>query len=297
MTKPRCFISYGWESNEHKDWVRTLAEELMRNGVETFLDQWDIQLGSDIPEYMETCVRKSDFVILVCTPVFAAKANTGKGGVGYEKHIVTGEIYWGTGSPSKFIPLLRKGNQQQSLPSYLKSKNYIDFRNDNEFDSKLEELLRHMYKSPKYTRPPLGRQPSFAAQANGPLTPLNPAKQKTEPNIVVAIKEVSRYASSYAGMFLSATKAKEFTEWWVEHCAERDFKEFKEVYSYASSYSGIFFSNAEAVEFAKSWMTDYAGKDFGRFKELFSHASSYSGMFLPRNEAVQFALNILKKTK
>ena len=150
MAKPRCFISYAWESNEHKNWVRTLAERLVESGVETSLDQWDIELGSDIPEYMETCVRESDFVILICSPTFAAKANTGKGGVGYEKHIVTGEIYQGVASPKKFVPLLRRGTPEESLPSYLKTKYYIDFRKENEFEFKFEDLLRHMYHSPKY---------------------------------------------------------------------------------------------------------------------------------------------------
>lgn len=169
MEGPRSFISYAWESNELKDWVRMLAERLVENGVKTSLDQWDIQLGSDLPEYMETCVRQSDFVILVCTPTFSAKATAGEGGVGYERRIVSGEIYQGVASPNKFVPILRRGNPKESLPSYLKSKYYIDFRDDNEFDSKLEELLRHVYQYPKYTRPPLGKQPNFSTQGNRPL--------------------------------------------------------------------------------------------------------------------------------
>lgn len=291
MAKPISFISYAWESNEHKDWVRKLAERLVENGVETSLDQWDIELGSDMPQYMETCVRESDFVILVCTPTFAAKANSGKGGVGYEKHIVTGEIYESATSTRKFVPLLRRGNPEESLPSYLKSKYCIDFREDSEFDSKLEELLRHIFHSPKYKRPPLGRQPTFTTQAKRPL--MNTTKQEPTKSSLATIKEISEFATSYSGMFLSASEAKEFVEWWVEHCADKDFDDFKEVYQYASSYSGIFSSNTEALEFGKLWMTEYAEKDFDRFKELYSHASSYGGMSLPKNEAVQFALKIL----
>jgi hypothetical protein len=33
MTNPECFISYSWDSEAHKDWVRSLATELMSNGV------------------------------------------------------------------------------------------------------------------------------------------------------------------------------------------------------------------------------------------------------------------------
>jgi len=82
----------------------------------------------DVTNYMETCIRESDFVLLVCTPIFAQKANVGLGGVGYEKGIVTGEIFADAASPKKFVPLLRKGNPRDSLPSYLKSRVYIDFK-------------------------------------------------------------------------------------------------------------------------------------------------------------------------
>jgi hypothetical protein len=94
MATAKCFISYSWDPDPHKDWVRGLAEQLEKNGVETLLDQWDVRLGADLPLYMETSVREADFALLVCTPAFAQKANAGRGGVGYEKSIVTGEIFF-----------------------------------------------------------------------------------------------------------------------------------------------------------------------------------------------------------
>lgn len=77
MIEPRCFISYSWESDPHKDWVRYLSEQLQVNGVFVHLDQWDIALGDDLPHYMESSIRDSDFVLLVCTPEFAQKADAG----------------------------------------------------------------------------------------------------------------------------------------------------------------------------------------------------------------------------
>ena len=34
---PRCFISYSWDSDSHKDWVRKLAEHLQSSGVDVYL--------------------------------------------------------------------------------------------------------------------------------------------------------------------------------------------------------------------------------------------------------------------
>ncbi len=43
----------------------------------------DCRSGSDLPYFMETLISEADYVIMVCTPEYAGKANSGKGGVGY----------------------------------------------------------------------------------------------------------------------------------------------------------------------------------------------------------------------
>jgi formylglycine-generating enzyme required for sulfatase activity len=110
---------------------------------------------------MEKSVRESSFVLLVCTPNFARKADAGVGGVGYEKAIVTGEIFAGEARETKFVPLLREGDAKESLPSYLKSRLLIDFREDGLFEAKLEELLRHFHGEPLYPLPPIGTKPDW----------------------------------------------------------------------------------------------------------------------------------------
>ena len=31
---PKVFISYSWESKEHSDWVKSLADKLLADGIE-----------------------------------------------------------------------------------------------------------------------------------------------------------------------------------------------------------------------------------------------------------------------
>jgi hypothetical protein len=107
---------------------------------------------------MESSIRESEYVILVCTTNYARRVNAGKGGVAYEKSIVTGEMFAGA-PPSKFIPVLRQGPVKDALPSYLGSKYHIDFTNNSDYGQKLEELLRHLHQKPKYQRPELGSNP------------------------------------------------------------------------------------------------------------------------------------------
>jgi hypothetical protein len=171
MASFKVFISYSWDSPPHKTWVRTLAVRLQENGVNVLLDQWDTHPGLDLTNYMESSVRESTFVLLVCTPAFAERANTLKGGVGYEKSIVTGEIFSGSSAPGKFVPLLRSGEAKESLPSYLKSRVFIDFRREADFDKGFESLLRHLYAKPAYVRPPLGEEPPLNTLKNSESIP------------------------------------------------------------------------------------------------------------------------------
>ncbi|MCX9525827.1 toll/interleukin-1 receptor domain-containing protein, partial [Vibrio cholerae] len=89
MTPPRVFISYSHDSAEHKSWVLDFATTLRNRGIDAVLDQWDLKPGDDLPHFMETELARCDYAILVCTETYVAKANAGKGGVGYEKMIVT----------------------------------------------------------------------------------------------------------------------------------------------------------------------------------------------------------------
>ena len=58
-----AFISYSWDSEAHKLWVRELATRLRTSGVDITLDQWHLAPGDQLPQFMESAVRDSDFVL------------------------------------------------------------------------------------------------------------------------------------------------------------------------------------------------------------------------------------------
>lgn len=160
---PTLFISYAWESERHKLWVLKLAADLIRNGVEVRIDEWDLRsYGHDLHHFMETCVRDSDHVLLVCTPEYAKRANNRSGGVGVESTIITGEFYRSEKEGNKFIPIIRsEAGVHHSLPTYLSSRFAIDFTRDSEYQARFEELLRRLFKQPRYLRPALGSRPQL----------------------------------------------------------------------------------------------------------------------------------------
>ena len=53
LQQPKVFISYSWDSESHKEWVKRLTDSLIENGVDAHLDQYDLDLGDRLPKYME----------------------------------------------------------------------------------------------------------------------------------------------------------------------------------------------------------------------------------------------------
>lgn len=141
---PRVFISYSWDSDRHKDWVSQLATRLRADCVDVCIDDWDLRPGDQLPHFMESAIRESDFVLLVCTPRYQGKANERVGGVGYEGNIITAELYTKR-NERKFIPLWREGEWQEAAPSALLAKYHIDFRGEPYPEKSYEELLATLH--------------------------------------------------------------------------------------------------------------------------------------------------------
>lgn len=136
--RPRVFLSYSHDSPEHKRWVADLANRLNSLGIWLIFDQWDLELGGDLPRFMESGISEADRVIVICTAEYNRKANSGNGGAGYEKMIMTADLLQDQTS-SRLVPVVR-GTHSPSTPTFLRSRLYIDFTEDAQFEDKLDEL-------------------------------------------------------------------------------------------------------------------------------------------------------------
>jgi hypothetical protein len=128
------------------------------NGVDVILDQWDLNLGSDLPHFMEMGLVGANRILSVCTSNYVAKANAGVGGVGYEKMILTAQVTQNITS-ERIIPVIRDNDANPPVPTFLATKLRIDFRDDLAFESKYGELLREIHGNKIKPRPPLGKNP------------------------------------------------------------------------------------------------------------------------------------------
>lgn len=140
-TTPQAFISYSWDDDVHKQWVRNLAERLREDGVKAVLDQWETSPGDQLPAFMERTIRESKFVVIVCTPNYKNRSDSREGGVGYEGDIMTAEVM-NEQNHRKFIPVLRSGNWSDVAPSWLSGKYYVNLSTESEnYERNYKDLL------------------------------------------------------------------------------------------------------------------------------------------------------------
>jgi hypothetical protein len=165
---PRVFLSYSWDDEPHRIWVRHFAERLVHFGLDVRLDQWHAQYGDDLSQFMEQEVSKADFVVAVCTPKFAQKANERIGGAGYEQQIITADVVTGR-LKGCVIPVLRPGDLTTALPTYLKGTKAIDLRDDARLAEAAEDVARKVFNRPRYAPPTPASVPELPTQTRTPL--------------------------------------------------------------------------------------------------------------------------------
>jgi hypothetical protein len=158
MEIPKVFVSYSHDSDEHKKWVLQLSTKLRQNGIDVTLDRWDLGAGDDMTLFMEKGVRDSDRVLVICTDAYVRKADAGEGGVGYERLIITAQLVRDVGTP-KFIPIIRQSSDTNKTPTFLETRIYIDFTDEDEFDEKFDDLLQEISNVRHHQKPSLGKNP------------------------------------------------------------------------------------------------------------------------------------------
>lgn len=261
----RVFISYSWDSEQHKDWVRRLARGLSSGGLNVQLDQLDLRPGADLTRYMESAVRESDYVLLVCTPEFASRADGRVGGVGYEQSIVTGEIIAGVGHDEKFIPVLR-GDPETSIPSFLRSRVWADFSEEVDFEVAVRELIEQL-------------------TSGGPAEVLEGAASWIDDDLRVYERAVES-SRSRTGLAYSRVEADEFARWCQENWTLVELDLFVEVFEFAKDEMKL--SRADSERFALDWLDRDDDRSFDTYSDAFLFAVERAGLGLRPYQARDF---------
>jgi hypothetical protein len=183
MSKPSVFISYSHDSEEHKDRVLSFANQLCEDGVDCFLDQYEDSPVEGWTLWMNNCINKADFVLMLCTETYynrvmgKEKKGIGLGGK-FEGKLIHTKIYKDDSNNDKYLPLLFDSNHRKFIPDILQDfNNYV-------ISSKAgyEDLYRRITNQPKVIKPAIGKQKKLKPKSSvkSCIQPLNkPVKIET----------------------------------------------------------------------------------------------------------------------
>lgn len=168
MSNPKLFISYSWSNHDHEQLVLQIATELTESGVDVILDKWNLKEGHDAYAFMEKMVTDPEInkVAIISDKTYAEKADGRSGGVGTETQIISREVYEQE-EQDKFVVIVteRDDSGKAHLPTYYKSRIYIDLSEPGSYAENFEKLLRWIYNKPLYVKPEVGKAPSFLEES------------------------------------------------------------------------------------------------------------------------------------
>lgn len=121
--------------------MKRLSDKLRNDGVNTVIDKY-LPGGYDLAQFMGKAPLWPGvkYIVCVCSSLYTQKATNGTGSVGYEKMIVNRELVKQTNT-NKFIPILRD-NPEGETPDFLGTRFYYDFREDADFETMYQQLLK-----------------------------------------------------------------------------------------------------------------------------------------------------------
>ena len=151
----KVFISYSWDSEDHKERVLALANTL-RNpwGIETDIDQYIRAKYPYTPEqgwdvWMEKRIEWAEFVLIVCTETykrrFRGDEEPGVGrGITWEGTIIRQNLYNDKLVNTKFIPVVFSSQDLTHVPIILNGNDKYILEDEKSF----KELIYRLRKEP-----------------------------------------------------------------------------------------------------------------------------------------------------
>jgi TIR domain len=163
---PKVFISYKWQDSRRNAWVERFYTDLRKHGIDARLDKYEVPPGKSFSDYMTRSIREVDYVVFIITPQAVKSVESDQGAVAFEMQISNARRLSGKGEFS-IIPVFREG---KATTTYLADHRYIDFRNNNQYDIRLEELVNWLLG--QVIPPPLGRNPFLRHYSESSTPPL-----------------------------------------------------------------------------------------------------------------------------
>jgi hypothetical protein len=168
---PRVFVSYSWDSNEHREQVGDFVLKMRSAGIDAWFDQFEEGAPPrSWPIWMFREIDRAQFVLAVCTPTYARRVLgeevEGEGqGAQWEGAIITSALYRSRlNEDVKYIPVYLESSGADHVPFFLADTSGYDVGTPDG----LTRLLRHLHNEPTIRPTPVGHSPFGVEVAEAP---------------------------------------------------------------------------------------------------------------------------------
>lgn len=138
----RVFVTYSWDSEEHKEEVLSFTDYLRKIGYAAEMDRLKSQeyTSIDFTKMMHQAITDNQKVIVVLSKGYKKKADNFEGGVGLEYRLIINDI---VEHPKKYILLTFENTLEDLLPINFKGREVIKIHSTTGFESlnyKLQDI-------------------------------------------------------------------------------------------------------------------------------------------------------------
>lgn len=144
----RVFISHTSKSAIDIEWVKHLADFLIKQGIQARLDRLHLRRGMDLPQWMCNELAMASKVVVICDEAYKEKADGRSGGVGWETMIIQGDIAKLPPDSTKYQVVVRCEDMDQGTPLYLKTKFAFHVPPSADMDAFRADLVRELLDLP-----------------------------------------------------------------------------------------------------------------------------------------------------
>jgi hypothetical protein len=141
MTRNKVDLKYDVflsHSTKDREFAVRLATDLANTGIRVWLDEWDIQPGESFAEAIEKAIKTSRFILIVMSPDYFQSSWTQQ----EWRYALASEV---EGEHIRVIPILYR---DCDIPPMLRTKVWVDFRDQTQYQTVLERLVRDLFTLP-----------------------------------------------------------------------------------------------------------------------------------------------------
>ncbi len=158
---PKVFISHASEDKDR--FVTEFAIKLRKNGVDAWLDKWEMQIGDSlVDKIFEDGIKKADCFIVILSHNSVNKP--------WVKEELNASVVKRLSKGTKIIPIIL---DDCDVPESLISTLWIEIKNLKNYDEAFKKVLSSIFRLNE--KPLLGKTPNFVSSATQPINGLTQA--------------------------------------------------------------------------------------------------------------------------